>query len=158
MDPIAQKQQETQEQIAQKQREMRQLEQQLETLNQQRIANLYPGRCFQYCLDHNLAPRAQLLATETATIRQMAEEHHFQAVARTQRWQAPHPDCSGWDGEKDTCECGGERFYWLYETVLPLDEGLIPHLPACVPASRKNTEGPLYPGTHDNADSPNLPV
>ncbi len=116
--------------IAEKQKEMNALQVQLRQLNQQRIVNLYPGRCFQYCIDKELATQEELVQMGDVAICQKAEEAHFLEVASKMKWATFHNECDGWDGTPDgPCACGAKRYYWMYETVLPLSASTISQSP-----------------------------
>lgn len=117
-------------QLLEKKRELGRLEEELARLERQRLADLYPGRCFQYCLDHELASFEQLASCEPEEIRAMAEEHHFLAVARQRTWPCSASDCAGWQPPDARCACGTTGYCWLYETRLPLDEHELHHEPA----------------------------
>lgn len=117
--------------IAEKQKEMNALQIQLRQLNQQRIVSMYPGRCFQYCLDKKLVTQEELVQMSDDAIRRKAEEDHFLEVASKMKWGQDHnEECDGWDGTPNgPCACGAKRYYWMYETILPLTASTISQFP-----------------------------
>lgn len=120
-------------QLQRKRDEMAQLERQLEELERQRLDELYPGRCFQYCIDHGLHTQSELTRIDASVIQQRAEEHHFLRVAAGTGWKCGNSTCAGWFGTGDTCACGKKQFYWLYETHLPLGDSVITQTPGSNP-------------------------
>lgn len=116
--------------LAQKQAEMRKLQDELENLDQIRLEGLYPGRCFQYCIDHALATRAELGGLTSPAIQQRAETHHFNEVAAAMIWPCDSVDCEGWNGRDPTCGCERKHYYWMYETLLSLNDTTINQSPA----------------------------
>ena len=119
-----------QAQILDKQREMEVLQTQMQALNQRRLADLYPGRCFQYCIDQDLGTQDELAILSEAEVHTKAERAHFATVARKTRWPCGNEECEGWDTVSDTCPCGNKRFYWVYEEKLHLTNTTIGNSPA----------------------------
>ena len=119
-----------QAQILKKQHEMEELRAQMQALNQKHLEALYPGRCFQYCIDHDLGTQDELALLPGEEVILRAERGHFADVARKMPWTCGNDGCAGWDSIGDTCECGTKRFYWMYEEKLPLTDSTILQPPA----------------------------
>lgn len=119
-----------QSQILEKRREMEELQEQMRTLNQKHLEALYPGRCFQYCIDQLLFTEDQLFHLPETEIILEAEKAHFAAIARKTWWPCGGEGCKGWNNVGKTCECGAKQFYWIYEEKLPLSEVIISQQPA----------------------------
>ena len=116
--------------ILEKQREMEALRQQMQALNQQHLEDLYPGRCFQYCIDQDLSTQDELAILSEAEVCDKAERAHFSKTAGKTQWPCGNDECEGWDSITDTCPCGKKQFYWVYEEKLSLGASVIPQPPA----------------------------
>lgn len=121
--------------ILEKQKEMRLLEEQMQRLNQERLRDLYPGRCFQYCIDREIATQEELANLPKVKVQAKAEKVYFSEIARGSRWPCGNDECEGWDTTTETCPCGAKRFYWLYEESLSLGETTIIQGPAASPVT-----------------------
>ena len=119
-----------QNRILEKQHEMEVLRQQMQALNQQHLEDLYPGRCFQYCIDHGIGTQDELAILSGTEIRHNAERAHFDTVARKTYWPCGDEECQGWNGMSEECACGAKRFYWMYEEILSLNASTIEQSPA----------------------------
>lgn len=117
-------------QILEKQREMKALQHQMKALNQKHLEGLYPGRCFQYCIDHGLGRQDELAVLSESVVRELAEHAHFSKTAAKSPWPCGNSECQGWDSVADTCPCGAKRFYWVYEETLSLVDSALTHAPA----------------------------